>query len=99
MTDSPVIFRPACDDREIAMLGVLEVGEIGRYDAGMAYWRLWLPGCVAFGRAAHPRAAREYLTAKAEQWIEAAGLVANPRPEIRAFRPDDRGKIKQAVRP
>ena len=99
VTDSPVIFRDACDDREIAVLGVLDVGEVGRYDAGKAYWRLWLPGCAGFGRAPHPKAAREHLTTKIEQWIEAAGLVPTAKPDIRAFRSDDWGKIKHAVRP
>jgi hypothetical protein len=101
MTDSPVIFRPIADGRQAVMLHLVQVGEIGSCDFGaMSYWRLYLPGCGSgFGRAGSLKAAGEYVTSKVEQWIDAAGLVPPPAPDIRAFRPDDWGKIKQAVRP
>jgi hypothetical protein len=99
-TSSLVIFQPRAGDREIAMLGVVEVGEIGPCLAGgLFYWRLWLPGCRQLGRAGIPKSARDQLTVKIEQWVEAAGLAPMRKDEIRAFRSDDWDKIKQAVRP
>ena len=80
------------------MLHLLDVGEVGLCGGGtMAYWRLWLPGCSGFGRAGSLQAARDHLTSKIEQWIDAAGLVATPYPDIRAFC-RDWSKIKQARR-
>lgn len=103
MTDSPVIFRPLADGREAVTLDLVQVGEIGSCDfGGLFYWRLWLPGCAGFGRAGSPKAAREYLALKVNDWLDAAGLapIATGRSgEIRVFRPDDWGKIKQVARP
>lgn len=102
MTDSPVIFQSRAGGREVAMLGIIEVGEINPYSAPgrgeNCYWRLFLPFASPWARAASYESARGRLTVKIEQWLEAAGLVPLVKPDIRAFRPDDWGKIKQAVR-
>jgi hypothetical protein len=97
--DSPVTFKSRPDGRTVAMLGLIEVGEIGSWMPGAFYWRLRLPFCCCqMRRAGSFDAAREQLRDKIEQWIDAAGLTPSVRPDIRAFRPDDWGKIKQAVR-
>lgn len=97
MTDSPVTFRTRDDGSEVAMLGLVEVGQI-IFNADRIYWRLLLPFCRPMGRAANAKSAHEQLTAKIEEWVDAAGLMPTRKEQIRAFRPDDWGKIRQAVR-
>lgn len=71
-----VRFEPRTDDREAAFLGVIQVGEIGPGPYRNQFtWRTWLPYCEQLGRAPTPKAAREYLASRVEQWVEAAGLV------------------------
>lgn len=73
--DRGVRFEPRADNREAAVLGVIEVGQLGPCPVGGAfYWRFWLPGGPQFGRASSAKAARDHLASRAEQWIEAAGL-------------------------
>jgi hypothetical protein len=70
-----VRFEGRADDREAALVGVIEVGQLGPCAAGgLFYWRLWLPGCAQFGRAGSSKAARDHLISRIEQWIEAADL-------------------------
>jgi hypothetical protein len=71
----PVRFEGRAGDREAALMGVIEVGQIGPCPpGGLFYWRLWLPGGPSLGRASSPKAARDHLTSRVEQWIEAADL-------------------------
>ncbi len=67
-------FEERAGGREMALSGVIELGEVGPCADSGAYWRLWLPGCAQLGRAGSVEKARSQLTAKIEQWIEAADL-------------------------
>jgi hypothetical protein len=71
-----VHFEPLAGNRERALLGVIGVGEIGPCSetTSLFWWRLFLPNCASFGRAPTGKAAREHLTSRIEQWIEAADL-------------------------
>ena len=74
-TPAPLVrFEARAGGREMAISGVIEVGELGPCAGALFYWRLWLPGCAQFGRASCEKAARDHLESRIEQWIEAAGL-------------------------
>lgn len=70
-----VTFAPAAEGRELVMLGVVQIGEISPWHGGVSIWRLWLPSCgPGFRRAPCLDAARDQITDRIEQWVEAAGL-------------------------
>lgn len=69
-----VRFEDRAGGREVAVSGVIEMGELGPYGESLFYWRLWLPGCPQFGRASSQKAARDHLLCRIEQWTEAADL-------------------------
>jgi hypothetical protein len=64
--------------REVALVGVIEVGMFAPADARAPHafcWRIFLPDCPnQLGRARTPEHARSTMRAKIEQWIEAADL-------------------------
>lgn len=79
---SPLVrFEGRGGGREVALIGVIEVGQLAPSHPFAAFcWRIWLPGCPQqLGRAASPESARSNMIAKIEQWIEAAGLIAAGR--------------------
>lgn len=69
-----VRFEGLAGSREMAFVGMVEVGWIGPAGPTQFSWRLWLPGGPQFGRAPTLKAARDHLISRIEQWIEAADL-------------------------
>lgn len=68
-------FERKAGGREVALLGVIEVGEFAPAQPFTNYcWRCFLPMCAQMGRASSPEIARNALRCKIEQWVEAAGL-------------------------
>lgn len=76
-TEPMLRFETRAGDREIALLGVIEVGEIARCapHGPKCYWRLRLPFCPQMGHTASLDHARAVMRTKIEQWVEAAGLM------------------------